>query len=124
MLERDMWKKLKEAGRCRELEMYRIENRTGRVPDIYFSSGIKSGWIELKNCKVSKDCTTVNIPFRPGQLAWIHKFRWLHNRIYLVFTIGDSWFMFSDYDIKKKYMTDTCYYQKVSVEEIIKKLVA
>lgn len=43
------------------------------IPDIFFRTQNKEGWIELKQVRQSAK-GKVNIPFRPGQISWIQRY--------------------------------------------------
>jgi len=102
MLETKMYEKLKKIIKDRTF-LQRIENRTGKVPDIYFANKYKNGWIELKNIKSVSRKGIVKIPFRPGQFAWIKKHLGFNSDIILICTIGKQWFIKFGHFIKEEY---------------------
>ena len=63
MLEQDLRKKI-ESLLDGHVMLQRIE--FPRVPDLFFQSPRKNGWIEFKIWEPERD-----VPFRPGQLSWI-----------------------------------------------------
>jgi len=55
------------------------------VPDLFIKSPFSEGWMELKQFTLNKQ-GTISIPFRPGQLAWIHNYLSLHGNMTLLGT--------------------------------------
>jgi len=118
-----MYEKLKKIIKDRTF-LQRIENRTGKVPDIYFANKYRSGWIELKNIKSVPRNGIIKIPFRPGQFAWIKKHLGYNSDIFLICTIGKQWFVKYGPDIKEKYLIDSIYlfkesYLKSNIESVL-----
>ena len=82
------------------IQFQRIEYQ--RVPDLYFKTENKEGWIELKDLKNLTG--TIRIPFRPGQLAWIQKQVRLNGTVYLFCTDeNDVLWIFKNGCIKRSY---------------------
>lgn len=102
MLETKMYKQLKTALNDQGVFLERIENRTGRLPDVYFSSAHNNGLIELKQTAISRG-GVVKIPFRPGQYSWIKNHILYNEQIYLIGTIGKEWFIKKGFCIDEKY---------------------
>lgn len=108
MLESKMWEQLKKI--FYDCFLYRVENRVGKVPDIYFSIKGDNGWIELKNIITIKKDDIIDIQFRPGQYPWIKDHLRLGNQnIFLIGTIDFypqyKWFVKMGDDIKETYST-------------------
>ena len=107
MLENKMWEQVKKV--FWDCFLYRIENRTGKVPDIYFSIKDSNGWIELKNIVMVKKNGIIDIPFRPGQYPWIIDHLRYNKNIFLIGTIQFApeykWFVKMGTDIKESYST-------------------
>lgn len=119
MLESKMWNKLKYVADCNHIFVRRLENRTGRFPDIYFSTEQMNGLIELKNIRYAKEkllnsnnstiytSTTdyiVKIPFRLGQYAFIKEHLKYNKCIFLIGSVGDkAWFIMEGNEIREEY---------------------
>jgi hypothetical protein len=106
MNESAMYEKLLSLLRGYPIMLQRIENRTGRVPDIYYACSQSSGWIELKEIEMPKrKSTKIKIPFRPGQFPWIKRHLKYSEQIILLCSTKecDSWFIFRGYGIKERY---------------------
>ncbi len=92
MTEKKMWKRM-QLKLENHLFLQRIESETGLgIPDIaYAKDETASGWIELKAINKFPKNDEIVIPFRPGQLAWIHRYIKYSKHVYLFLYI-DSWF--------------------------------
>jgi len=102
MLETTMYLKLNDL--LPFIMFQRIETTTGLgVPDIIYGHKLIQGWIELKELK-QMPRKVANIPWRPGQLAWHHDYKFKYNNAmpyYLILTIDDYWYIIPD--IKAQY---------------------
>jgi hypothetical protein len=107
MNENKMYKRLACLLKDYPIMLQRIENRTGRVPDIYFSSSKRNGWIELKEVEKEKK-GRVKIPFRPGQLAWIKRHLKYNDDILLLCSVKNTayWILTKGKQIKEEYGID------------------
>ena len=103
MKEVDMYKKLNMV--LPGIFMQRIESVTGLgIPDVAYAVEDVAGWIELKTL-TRKPKNIVSIPWRPGQLAWYHKYRHKSTAPYfLILAILDDWYCITA--IKEKYIMD------------------
>lgn len=115
MTETNMYKKLKKhlSGKPGPILLQRIESGgTGLgIPDIYFVTFCKKGWIELKEIPyIPKGNKNIKIPFRPGQLAWIKNHLKYNEDVFLLCTvkgIKNSWYLFKGSHITKEYTKET-----------------
>lgn len=90
------------------IDLVRIENSAGMaIPDVYFYTPESEGWIEFKYIKSlpKRDDTIVKIPFRPGQVAWLHqRFRMNRNTLgFVLVAIGNEILLFKNENIKESY---------------------
>lgn len=100
MKETAIYLKLRSLLIPHPINLQRIEYQ--RVPDIYFKTEHKEGWIELKNLK--RLTGTIRIPFRPGQFPWIQKQVRLNGIVYLFCTMPDDFiYIFKNKNIKRSY---------------------
>ncbi len=100
MKEKDTYLKLRCLLLPFPMQFQRVEYQ--RVPDLYFKTEHKEGWIELKDLK--KLTGTIRIPFRPGQFAWIQKQVRLNGTVYLFCTDeNDSLWIFKNGCIRRNY---------------------
>ena len=100
MKEKDTYLKLRCLLLPFPMQFQRVEYQ--RVPDLYFKTEHKEGWIELKDLK--KLTGTIRIPFRPGQFAWIQKQVRLNGTVYLFCTDeNDVLWVFKNGCIKRNY---------------------
>jgi len=96
------------------IKLVRIENSAGiAIPDVYFYTPESEGWIEFKYIKQmpARASTTIKIPFRPGQQAWLLD-RYNSNPStlgFLLLAIGNKVFLFKNNAIKEEYTKDELY---------------
>jgi hypothetical protein len=105
MKESLLYKKLKIGleNFNRNILFQRIESgATGLgIPDIFYRTLSKDGWIELKELQVTSN--SVTIPFRPGQRGWLLNYCKLGGLGFVFGTIGNELYILSGYNIEKKY---------------------
>jgi hypothetical protein len=85
------------------------------IPDIYFASDRKEGWIELKILK--KKGTSLIVPYRPGQWNWIQKRMHLNKRTYLFAYYQNKIYVYFNENIRKEYsekITNLAYYENLA----------
>ncbi len=100
MKERETYLMLRKKLLPYPIILQRIEYQC--VPDLFFRSENKGGWIEIKDLK--KLTGTIRIPFRPGQFAWIQTHVRLNGTSYLFCTMPDDFiYIFKNENIKKLY---------------------
>ncbi len=95
MTEKKMWERMRfKLGA--KLFLQRIESRTGLgILDVaYTKSALASGWIEFKVIKKFPKKERVVIPFRPGQLSWIHQYIKYSKHIYVFLHIENLLYIF------------------------------
>jgi hypothetical protein len=114
MKESKMYQRMKIIFNGFPIRLYRIENRTGRVPDIYYSFRKSNGFIELKNIDYYACKDKIKIPFRPGQYPWIKEQLKYNEYIFLIGTFKHSdskvWIFFKGKDIKEEYSKKSLLY--------------
>ncbi len=117
--ESKMWQTLKQKLNKYPIFAYRIENRTGKVPDIYFATSKNNGWIELKIGIFRPKNNTIKIKFEPGQLAWIRNHIKYNDNVYLITKIKDSyaWFINRGKNIQEIYHVDSVDF--ISINKIL-----
>jgi len=100
MLETIMAKMLKKKLLPLGINVYKIETGYTQIgiPDLYIRTFNKDIWIELKEIKYwpKRNTTNIAIPFRPGQLNWIHSHKQLGGKVYLCATYEQEWYLFDD----------------------------
>jgi len=126
MKETMMWKKLRDC--FNDLVPYGVIERidSARIPDIHYRTATHEGWIELKQLKQRRNHWVV--PFRPGQFAWLSKYRILNGVSILVATmrdetIGDDWYCFKGREIQERYYNTELYGYKTKPLAIIQLIV-
>lgn len=85
--ESDIYDRINFRFDDRELSMQRIESGgTGLgIPDVFYSTKNRSGWIEMKRIKYvpRKSTEFIDIPFRAGQYPWIRKYLPMDSPVHL-----------------------------------------
>jgi len=114
MTESDMYKTLKRKLDPLGILLQRIEiGAVGvGVPDVFYRTWNRDGWIEFKIAKRYPNNPILRVPFRPGQLGWIHRYVKLHGTVFLFFLVEDDLWIFKNERIKEEYslidMGDLC----------------
>lgn len=103
MLETNMLKKMKEI--MPTILFQGIEPVTSfKIPDVIYSRGEITGWIELKELsRVPRN--RFKMPWRPGQLAWYHDLRNKYKSdapYFIILTLCDQWYILDSKIIKMK----------------------
>ena len=106
--ESKLFERLAYGMRSYFIDMHRIENSMELgTPDMHYTSMNNEGWAELKYIKElpKRNDTTIKIPFRPGQYAWLRDRYNLNHQTYnwLILQIDDMLFMFLNESIKEEY---------------------
>ena len=96
------------------IKLVRIENDAGiAIPDVYYYTPESEGWIEFKYIKEfpKRDTTTIKIPFRPGQRAWLwERYKSNKNTLgFLLLAIGGEVFLFKNAGICDNYTREGLY---------------
>jgi len=105
------------------MELIRIESSAGiAVPDVYFYTPESEGWIEFKYIRSMPKLksTIIKIPFRPGQVAWLHRrFKMNKNSLgFVLVAIGNEIFLFKNENIEASY-TKTELFSKASIAGLL-----
>jgi hypothetical protein len=118
--ESNLYARLSRALVACPIELKRVENSmdTG-TPDVFYTSKNNEGWIELKYIKKFpvRLNTTIKVPFRAGQYAWVKRRLRLNNKTtnVLVIQIENTLFVFKDHSIQEEYtrkeLVGLCSYQ-------------
>lgn len=107
MKESDVYSKIKKDLARAGVLAQRIESGSTAcgIPDLFLQCPMWSAWVELKQIEAKKE--VFQIPWRPGQLAWIKKYR-DHGAIFaLVISINDT--VYFTLDVKKAYSIEDFY---------------
>lgn len=92
-----------------EFQSIESESTGSGVPDAFFAGHDKQGWMELKNDKSLDDTIglvcddTLKIDFRPGQFAWLNRFKNKGVNVYLVLNCAVGLLFFKNDEIKEEY---------------------
>ena len=105
--EKDIYKKMNKVFNRSRILLQPIESgiKGIGIPDIFYRTFNCEGWIELKY--ISKfpimKKSLIRIPFQPGQMNWIKKYRALNGNIFLFLYIENSLWIFRGFRIKEYY---------------------
>lgn len=74
------------------------------ILDIFYRSLHQDGWIEFKVIKnYPKRSRFIKIPWRPGQMNWIRRYRELNGNVFLFLYIENALWILRDFCILKQY---------------------
>jgi len=106
MLEKTIRNKMIKEFKNKKILIQPIESsRTGTgILDIFYRSIHKDGWIELKKLnQFPKRKNIIEVPWRPGQMNWIKKYRKFSTNIFLFLYIENTLYIFRGDGIKETY---------------------
>ncbi len=110
MQEKDIYKKMNNEFNKNKIFLQPIESgiKGVGIPDIFYCASNCEGWIELKYISKYpiKRSSYIHIPFHPGQMNWIKRYRELNGNMFLFLYIENALWIFKDLNIKEHYTED------------------
>ena len=105
MLEKTIRKEMIKEFKNKEILIQPIESsRTGTgILDLFYRTINVDGWIEFKKLNKYPTKEIIEVPWRPGQMNWIKRYRRLNGNVFLFFCIEDTLRIFRDFHIQEKY---------------------
>jgi len=105
MLEKTIRNKMIKEFKNEKILVQPIESsRTGTgILDVFYRTTNTDGWIEFKKLNKYPMKNIIKVPWRPGQMNWIKKYRKLNGNVFLFFYIEDALWIFKGNNIKEQY---------------------
>jgi hypothetical protein len=107
MKESTIYKRIKDTFFEAGILCQRIESGStaSGIPDMFIQCPFFNAWVELKQVTPKKDI--FSMPWRPGQMAWIKKYKAFGSNFALICAINDV--IYFTLEVKQKYIVEDFY---------------